>query len=158
MDDPPWLKAERVAADLISRDLKTLNNELSIWSVKDDRSDIDIVLLACIENQQRTIEANYVILDDSEIKACGVNFKQTQPKSKVKGASTKHFDIIELDHHSLAKIATLMKNKIQNCDESGTIVNHLTGDDIKDIIRNAANNKIIDLNECKNLAKHLQDG
>ena len=95
-----------------------------------------------------------MILVDKEINNCGIAIKPSPTKeSNITGIKNMHFNLVNLDHVSLANLASIMKDKIQNSPEDGFWVDMCDEDDIRKMITTAVAKGAVDLKKCKNLAQ-----
>ena len=107
-----WLAAGEFQADALS-DLKTDDNELSVWHVADDRSNLDQVVAALASTRDHVSNLDYALLDQNFIFQIQINIWPTVGNSPHEEANLWHRDLIEF---SALKLYTLAKSVFENAE------------------------------------------
>jgi len=104
-DRPEWLPAGEVPAEAV-QDVRADGNELSVWFVEPDRSNLDRVLTAIAANRQHFEKIDYAVFDEAVVERCGVTLRQSAGQLPDEDASrTWHRDLIELTGRKLVCVA-----------------------------------------------------
>jgi hypothetical protein len=106
-----WLGEGELQADALV-DLATKGNELSIYLVNDDNSNLEQVVAAmAVANTQRIDNFDYALFDDECLSRVGMKIKVTHgntPDGEVNGL---HRDLEELTVEKLIALADVIKSK-----------------------------------------------
>ena len=110
--DKPWLPAGEVPADALV-DLRTQNNELSVWRVEPDEVNLHAVIAALASNKtERLANLDYVVLDEEVVAGLGIEWTQTVGDSPHRDANLQwHCDLTELTATKVVGLARAMKRK-----------------------------------------------
>ena len=110
--DTPWLPAGDVPADALV-DLRTQRNELSVWHVEPDETNLNAVIAALASNQTtRVANLDYVLLADEAVAALGIQCVKTDGDSPHRDANTRwHCDLVELTATKVVRLAEEMKRR-----------------------------------------------
>ena len=104
-DRPPWLPPGEVPAEAI-QDFRADGNELSVWYIEPDRSNLDRVLAAIAANREHFEKIDYAVFDDAVVDRCGVTIRSTLGKLPDEYANrTWHRDLVELTGRKLVALA-----------------------------------------------------
>jgi hypothetical protein len=104
-DRPEWLPAGEVPAEAV-QDFRAEGNELSVWYVESDRSNLDRVLTAIAANREHFEKIDYTVFDDAVVERCGVTVRPTPGRLPDEHANrTWHRDLIELSGRKLVSLA-----------------------------------------------------
>jgi hypothetical protein len=125
-----WIPDDELQADALS-DIATKANELSVYSVKEDKSDLDWVIAALATTSEHLSNFDYALIDTKFLDELNIIYKQTDGTTMDDEVNQSHFDIIELtaskllqlayiikdsdrDRYSVKKVAQLIVNSIEN--------------------------------------------
>lgn len=101
----PWLPAGEFQADALF-DLKTESNRLSLWQVKDDRSNLNRVLAAVAANKDHPSNLDYALFNEDTILSLNLTLVQTDGESADNEVSVMwHRELIELSASRLLQLA-----------------------------------------------------
>jgi len=115
-DEYPWLKEGEIPADVTS-DLKTSQNELSIWVLSEDKSKLFRCLSAFAVERKHVDHIDYIVFDEEIITELNLKTNSTKGNSKDKEVNNLHKNIMELSSN---KLELLAKKILSNC-EGGRI-------------------------------------
>jgi|ERR1017187_7088252 hypothetical protein len=106
---PEWMPAGDVPADALS-DLRSDQNELSVWRVEpDDPAILNTALAALASSRQRLDKLDYTLLDEAILPAIPIKCLKSDgrtPHSTANG--TLHWDLTELTAQKVLVIAVEM--------------------------------------------------
>jgi hypothetical protein len=105
---PDWMAPEDVPADALT-DLRTDKNELSVWSVEADGTNLDAVLAAVAANRHRLDKLDYTLLDEARLIPIQIKCERSEgitPHVTANGAM--HRDLKELTVQKIAQLAKEM--------------------------------------------------
>jgi len=114
----PWLENGDVPADALS-DLRTSQNELSVWEVAADRSNLERIVRALVITRQDIAHTGFVLFESEWLGAIGIAVSADRPgKTPDEGANAWHRDLIDLSGN---KLVALTKTILERGD-SGTVL------------------------------------
>jgi hypothetical protein len=102
---PAWMKAGDAPADILS-DLRAENNQLSVWSVEPDRSNLDSVVVAIASSRLRLDKLDYALFDEHVLPPLAIRCVRSEgrtPHPRANGAM--HRDLTELTVQKVASLA-----------------------------------------------------
>lgn len=94
-------------------DLKTEDNQLSVWNIEDDQSNLDLVLTAVAANCQFITNVDYVLIDQRILTGLNIQVIQTNGNSPYQAANKWHRDLLDL---SAGRLLELAKEIYKNSD------------------------------------------
>jgi hypothetical protein len=104
-DKPSWLPAGEVSAAAV-QDFRADGNELSVWYVEPDRSNLDRVLSAIAANREHFEKIDYAVFEDAVVGQCGITIRPTPGQLPDEHANrTWHRDLVELSGRKLVSLA-----------------------------------------------------
>jgi hypothetical protein len=104
-DRPEWLPAGEVPAEAV-QDFRADGNELSVWYVEPDHSNLDRVLTAIAANREHFEKIDYAVFDDAIVDRCEITIRPTPGQLPDEHASrTWHRDLVELSGRKLVSLA-----------------------------------------------------
>ena len=107
---PNWLSQGDVQADALG-DLITKNNELSVWHIYDDRSNLDRIIAALASKRDVLSNFDFALFDQNIIQETGIKFQRTKGISlDVEANDLWHLDLYELSASDIVKLATAIAN------------------------------------------------
>jgi hypothetical protein len=109
-DDLSWLPPGEIQADPLG-DLATTKNDLSVWEIDDEQSNLDAVLVAYSLTTQRIDDLAYRLINVDDIVAIHIEIKNTEMPTKVKGVGEFHRDLSSLSATKLIETAKLLMDK-----------------------------------------------
>lgn len=102
---PSWLPAEDVPADALT-DLRANNNELSVWTVEADRTNLDMVLAAVASSRKGLDKLDYTLLDEASLPAIQIKCVRSEGNTPhAKANASVHCDLVELTVQQVAQLA-----------------------------------------------------
>ena len=102
---PSWMAAGEVPADVLS-DLRATSNELSVWSIQLDHSDLNTALAAVASNRERLEKLDYTLLDEAILPSISIRCVASEGVTAHPSANaTMHRDLIELTVQKVARLA-----------------------------------------------------
>jgi hypothetical protein len=102
---PDWMGAGDVPADALA-DLRADNNELSVWGIEPDRSNLTTALAAAASNRDRLDKLDYTLLDEAILPAIPIKCFRSEGSSPHPTANkTIHRDLAELTVKKIAHLA-----------------------------------------------------
>ena len=105
---PEWMAPGDVPADALT-DLRANNNELSVWSVELDRSNLDIALAAVASSRERLDKLDYTLLDEAILPEIPITCVGSEGDTPHLTANTaQHRALIELTVQKVAQLAHAM--------------------------------------------------
>lgn len=106
------LNGEEVSADAITNCTRTIKNTLSLWFIQDE-SNLDDAVLALASQAQHIETIDIVMLDESSLKAEGLNMENSQLELPVKRLNDSHFDVVGLNYSSLGIFASFIVSELK---------------------------------------------
>ncbi len=143
-EDKLWLQVDEIPADPLS-DLNTKNNELSIYILKNGKSDLDRFIAAFATSKSRGYvrEIDYLVFEEELIDEAGLKYRQEDSKDLIDEKIKKlHWNLYQISSQKLLELA----QKIFNYHE----VNTLSIDQVCQIINNSIKNGWINENKINN--------
>lgn len=93
---PSYLQIDDVPGDCL-QDLRISNNELSVWSIESDNSNLNRVMTALAGNQDSMATCDFLLFDEGVITMLGLKMKATVGNAPDREAANRwHRDLIEL--------------------------------------------------------------
>jgi hypothetical protein len=135
-----------IPADLITKDLKTSSNTLSLWLAdSDDR--VEDVVLALVSNYTAFNIIDIIKIDREAIEGENLLLEQENATTRYSDYNDKHYNLTKLTYESLGCFSELILKNIMN-------VERIRVPKIKEILRNGIrDNKI----KKDKLASHIQE-
>lgn len=101
-----WLPAGEVQADALG-DLTTKNNELSVWYVNDNRSNLEQVVTALATAVDHISNLDYALFDHQLVHDINIRVSETRGSTPDETANTTwHRNLIELSANKLSNLAS----------------------------------------------------
>lgn len=100
----PWLAEGELQADALG-DLQTSNNELSVWQVEDDRSNLERIITALAANSDHISNLDYALFDAQVLLELNIQSKHSRGNTPDEEANVWHLDLIQLSAQKLMKLA-----------------------------------------------------
>jgi hypothetical protein len=124
-----------ISADLITKDLKTSSNALSLWFA-DSEDRVEDVVLALVSNYKIINIIDIIKIDRRAIEGKGLPLRQEDGNTFYLAYKSNHYNLTNLTYESLGCfIELILENK--------TNVTRIKVKDIKSILRNGIDNKKI---------------
>jgi hypothetical protein len=140
-EDWGHLEGEDIPADPLG-DLVTTGNELSVWFVKDDRSNLDQVVTALAANRDNISTFDYTLFDLKVLEDLGISSKKTSGGTLDELANNSwHIDLAGLTAFKLVKLAKMLLDKGER--------KRVLGKEIRRLIANAVASEQIELAKLK---------
>ena len=101
-----WMSDGEISADAVTADLRTQNNNLSLWRCDSGANrDIDNVVLAIASGRDKVDKVEFVLIDDEDLKHDGHIIKDTNGRTPVQSLVKLHVDVMRLNYCRLGKVA-----------------------------------------------------
>ena len=134
-DAAPWLERGDVPADAVS-DLRTTGNELSVWELESDRSNLKRIVCALALGRSEITASGYVVFDSAPLAGIDIGISAEKPGGTPdKGANKWHRDLTNLSGNKLVALTrailqhgdtgTVLKKEIQEQIQLGIREKHL---------------------------------
>jgi hypothetical protein len=144
-DKVAWLEEGRAQANALW-DLRTEENKLSFWHVKDDKSNLYQVAAAIAAGRDAPDKFDYALFDQSLLEKISVRLVRTSGRSFHKEADKYwHRDTTELSAQNVAEIANMIM-------EYGT-KDRIWPTDIVKLVKEAVSSGVIDVTPLKDRLK-----
>lgn len=91
----PWLKPNQIQADPLG-DLRVNEGALSVWHIEDDKSNLDLVIVALAAARQNFDKFEYGLFDQNIASGFNIKVQITPGNSLIDTANAWHRDFIEL--------------------------------------------------------------
>ena len=105
-----WLRNEDAQADALSN-LKTKGNQLSVWWIDDDLSNLDRVIAALAAGRDRVEKLDYAVIDRGVLDSLGIRSIKADGQSPDGGANQRwHQDLARLSGSQLVALAVNMRD------------------------------------------------
>lgn len=127
------IEGGEVSADAITNDLKTFQNDLSVWLIS-NREELDRAVLALVTGGKQTkLSTLHIILIEEEmIENNGLTLKETPGDTVVASLVNSHRDISDLTYSKLGTVKDLIINGIRTDDYK-----FFTKKQLKDLVKSA---------------------
>ena len=103
-----WLAADDIPADPLS-DLATKDNQLSVWYIEDDRSNLGRVITALAASGTDIANVDYALLDHRLLSDMHIMIASTRGGTPDEEVNTSwHRDLVELSAGKLVSLATAL--------------------------------------------------
>jgi len=104
IEECPWLAKDELPADPLG-DLETSNNELSLWQIEEDQSNLERIITAIAANRESVQNVDYILFNQEIFSEIGINIKKIDGSTPDKEANTSwHCDLIQLSAQKLVKL------------------------------------------------------
>ena len=109
--DTDWLPRGEVPADGLV-DLRTDGNELSVWRVEPDESNLNAIVAALAGRGKRIDKLDYVLLDDDVVTRLQIGCVQSDGDSPHTDANSRwHRDLVQLTATKIIELAREVKRR-----------------------------------------------
>jgi len=132
-----------VSADAVTGDLRTQNNNLSLWKIS-DLSEFREAALAIVSGHERLDTIDLVALDEAELSEVGLSVRETFGATPVEELQRIHRDVVSLTYEDLRPIAQAVISGIRQ-----ERVKRISKKEILDIITDAIKNERLNLSDLK---------
>jgi len=100
----PWLAQGDLQADALG-DLQTSNNELSVYYIESNKSNLERVVTALAANRDFISNLDYALLDLEVLSELGIKTERRAGETPDAQVNTWHIDLVELSAHKLMDLA-----------------------------------------------------
>jgi len=90
-------------------DLKTSSNTLSVWLIKDDKSNLEQVITALISSCDRFSNCDYVLIDINLVDSIGIKHEEVEGQTPYAVANQWHRDLIDLTVDKIFNLAKVIE-------------------------------------------------
>lgn len=101
---PAWVPQDDIQADAL-KDLETTDNDLSVWLIEEDLSNLERVLAALAANRDQLANIDFALLDVTVINNLGILIQSTPGLAPDQAVSLLHRDLIQLTATQLTQLA-----------------------------------------------------
>src|SRR5262249_54837104 len=109
----PWLSVDEFQADALT-DLTTKGNELSVWLVEDDRSNLPQIVTALAADCDTVSNFDYFLLRESALLRIGIKTIRSKGDSPDETANGRyHQDLIELSAEKILRLAAAIQSEAE---------------------------------------------
>lgn len=105
-----WLPERELQADPLS-DLGTNSNELSVYHVVIDESNLDRIIASFVANSEQLSHFDFAIFDENIISELGINIKKSKGELPDEQVNNWHSDLYELSATKLVILAKAINEK-----------------------------------------------
>jgi len=105
----PWLAEDGLQADALG-DLQTSDNSLSVWKVKDDKSNLKRIITALAANGEHISNFDYALFDIQSLLQLNIQTGNLKGNTPDKEANVWHLDLIQLSAQNLMDLARKIMN------------------------------------------------
>ena len=105
---PAWILQDEIQADAL-KDLETTDNDLSVWLIEEDLSNLDRVLAALAANRDQLANIDFALISLDVITELGLLFYFLPGVTADREVSLLHRDLIRLTANRLAALAQAIK-------------------------------------------------
>jgi hypothetical protein len=105
---PAWLPAGEATADEVTN-LKTSNNELSVYAVSRDDTTAFRVATALAASRQKLQDFDYILFEDAVLIGLDIRVKSSSGTTPDAEVNTWHSDLIQLSGTTLARLAAELR-------------------------------------------------
>ena len=101
------LSQGEIQADALG-DLVTKNNTLSFWYIKDDRSNLETVIIALAANRDTISNLDYVLFNIDLVSEIGIKIEANEGGTPYDKANHWHRDLVGLSATQIVKLAEII--------------------------------------------------
>lgn len=106
-ENVPWLEEGELQADALG-DLATKNNELSVWIIQDDESNLEQVITAMAATCHHLSNFDYALFNLEHLSDLDIRMRRTRGESPDEQANAWHRDLIELSASKIMQLAQII--------------------------------------------------
>ena len=103
----PWLKENDIQADALV-DLETTGNELSVYYIDEDKTNIDQLAVALALSCEYISNVDLAIIKEEEIKKINIGIKKTNGETADEKVNKTHFDLVETTAQNILDLAKVI--------------------------------------------------
>jgi len=140
-----WLEEGKAQADALG-DLLTQKNQLSVWHVEDDKSNLCQVVAAIAATRDHASNLDYALFDQTLLTRIRARIENTVGHTPHREANARwHRDIVELSAEKIAELANIIM-------ECGTKV-RISEPKVISLVKQAVTSGIVDMHKLENSLK-----
>lgn len=109
---PVWVAHDDIQADAL-KDLETSDNDLSVWLVADDLSNLNRVLAAVAANRDQLANIDFALISEEALSQLGILLRKTPSVTPDHEVSLLHRDISQLTARQVASLAHAISKDAQ---------------------------------------------
>lgn len=132
------------SADIITNCLKTSNETLSLWYVKDE-DEINKAIVALSSNRDYINKLDYIVIPDEYIEKYKLKLKKSPGDSPYTEFNENHFDIVNVKYGVLGDVSKMVFEIVNNGDK----IKRISMGKIKKLLIDANSKKILDKSVMK---------
>lgn len=138
---PAWIPEGALHADPLA-DLVTKENQLSVWRVEDDESNLEEIIIALAGNFENPSNLDYILFDERLLQEADVRIERSPGDTILPAANSAwHHDIVELTARKLVKLAELAMGSGRK--------ERMSEAQVVGLVRKAVQGGIVDLDRLK---------
>ena len=107
------LNGEVPSADAITSCMRTSNNTLSVWMIKDE-GELDDAVLAMISKFTSIDKIDIIIINPEILKQNDIFLEKSSGDTHYSNFIDKHRDLVNLDYVSLGRVANVIVESLRN--------------------------------------------
>lgn len=109
------LGLDEISADAVTVDLRTKNNNLSLWKCGDATVfEIEEVALALVAANKHVDKLDLAWIHEDDLRRNNQNYMETTGETPAIQLANKHIDVVQLDYSRLGTIAHCVRTAIDN--------------------------------------------
>ena len=105
----PFLANNDIPADCLG-DINTTGNQVSVWELEADRSNLERVVRAVAVGKNKIDNAGYIVFDSALVQAAGIEIKNNPGTSDDTGANGWHRDLVLTGNKMVALAKAILEN------------------------------------------------
>ena len=111
LGEDDWIPPGEMQADLLG-DLNTSDNELSLWRIENDRSNVDRIIAAIAARRGKLDRVDFLLFDTEVLESLGIECRPHRGDSADPGINDLwHVDACELTASGLLSLAKEVKDR-----------------------------------------------
>jgi len=116
-----WLSEGEIPADPLADFAGTSCNALSVWFVKEDKSNLDMIVAALAASREKADKLDYVLFADKHLSDLGIDCRQTRGNTLDESANVFHRDLMHLSASEVLALTARVwhdHQEIDRCDKA----------------------------------------
>lgn len=136
-----WLAEGELQSDALT-DLSTNNNELSVWYIKDDKSNLARIVAALAANSDHVSNLDYALFNEQVLSEIGIKVEKRKGATIDEEANTSwHCELVELSASRLMELAKAILTKAEK--------KRVQEKEVRELIKQSLNSGHIDKTKLK---------
>jgi len=105
----PFLANNDIPADCLG-DMNTTGNQVSVWELEEDRSNLERVVRAVAVGKNKIDNAGYIVFDSALVQAAGIEIQNNPGTTADTGANGWHRDLVLTGNKMVALAKAIIEN------------------------------------------------